>query len=147
MKFDARSLLTLALYVTVNLALAVCWHLVAFKDVLAEATPFARAEPIIALGMAAMALHGVLLIGIYPRFHRPDFPVRSGVLFGSTVGLFLAAGAVWVEVGKFEFSNGASYLVIETIYEIASFAVLGVLIAFRHSLTPPTPAAARERTG
>jgi hypothetical protein len=130
-----RAVVTLALYVAVNMVLAVSWHLVLFKDVLAEATPFARDEPIIALGFAAMLLHGVLLTGIYPRFHRPDSPMRSGAIFGGLTGLFLAAGAIWVEVGKFRFNGGTTYLIVETIYEIASFAALGVLIALRYRPT------------
>lgn len=132
MRFDVRSAATLALYIAVNMLLAVTWHLVLFKDVLAEATPFARKEPIIPLGLAAMVLHGALLMWIYPRFHRSDSPFRSGALFGGLVGLFLAAGAIWVEVGKFQFSGGATYLAVETLYEVASFTALGVLIALRY---------------
>lgn len=132
MRIPIRSVLTLLLYVSVNLFLAVVWHLVLFKDVLARAAPFARAEPIIPLGMAAMVLHSALLIVIYPRFHRPESPCRSGAVFGAAVGLFLAAGAIWVDVGKFEFRNGSSYLLLETAYEILSFSALGTLIAFRH---------------
>ncbi len=138
MKVNTRSALTLAIYVAVNLTIAVLWHLVLFKDALAAATPFARAEPIIPLGMAAMVLQGVLLLWLYPRFHQPNFPKRSGMLFGSGAGLFLAAGAIWVEVGKFEFNDGASYLAIETVYEVFSFAILGLVLALRH------PAAAAE---
>lgn len=116
----------------VNLAIAVVWHLVLFEDLLAAATPFARETPIIPLGMAAMVVQGILLIRIYPRFHQVDAPVISGLRFGIVAGLFLAAGAIWVEVGKFEFAGAMAYLAIKTIYEVGSFAVLGSVIALRH---------------
>lgn len=132
MKSPFRSLQTLALYVIVNLVLAVTWHLVLFRDVLREAAPFARAEPILPLGIAAMVLHGALLIAVYPRFHREESLLEAGLLFGGTFGLFLAAGAIWVEVGKFEFHDGLTYLLLETAYEVLSFGILGVLIAYRH---------------
>ncbi len=128
----ARSAATLAIYVVLNLTVAVVWHLVLFKATLAAATPFARAEPIVPLGMSAMVVHGVMLIWLYPRFHRPGSAVRSGLLFGALAGLFLAAGAIWVEVGKFRFADGVTYLVLETVYEVVSFAALGLVIALRH---------------
>lgn len=137
MNFSFRSFQTLVLYVVVNLFLAVTWHLALFRDVLDRAAPFAREEPIIVLGMAAMVLHGALLITIYPRFHRPDSRARSGVVFGAAVGLFLAAGAIWVDVGKFEFHDGSTYLLLETAYEVFSFGILGALIAFRHRPEEP----------
>ena len=123
---------TLTIYVVVNLLIAVLWHLVLFKDLLDAATPFARAEPIIPLGMTAMVVHGILLIRIYPYFHRSVSPAASGLWFGAGAGLFLAAGAIWVEVGKFQFTNPMIYLGLETIYEVASFAVFGLVIALRH---------------
>jgi hypothetical protein len=131
-KVSFHSLQTLLLYVAVNLLLAVSWHLLIFRDALNAATPFARAHPIVPLGMAAMVVHAVLLIAVYPRFHRPESRGRSGALFGAAVGLFLAAGAIWVDVGKFEFQDGLTYLVLETVYEVFSFSALGVLIAYRY---------------
>jgi hypothetical protein len=138
MNISFRLFQTLVLYVAVNLLLAITWHLVLFRDVLAGTAPFARAEPIIPLGMAAMVLHGVLLIAVYPHFHRQGSRARAGVLFGATVGLFLAAGAIWVDVGKFEFHNGPTYLLLETVYEVFSFSILGALIAFRHKAEEPS---------
>jgi predicted permease len=131
-KFSFHSLQTLLLYVALNLLLAVSWHLLIFRDVLNAATPFARAQPIVPLGMAAIVVHGALLIAVYPRFHRDDSRWRSGVRFGAAFGMFLAAGAIWVDVGKFEFQDGPTYLLLETAYEILSFSLLGVLIAHRH---------------
>ena len=127
-----RSAVTLAIYVVVNLSIAVLWHLVLFKETLAAATPFARAEPIIPLGMAAMVVQGIMLIWLYPRFHRTGSRAKSGLLFGALAGLFLATGAIWVEVGKFEFADGITYLGLETIYEVVSFSALGLVIALRH---------------
>ncbi len=127
-----RTAVTLLIYVLSNLGIAVLWHLVLFKDLLAAATPFARPEPLIPLGMAAMLVQGLLLIWIYPRFHRPLARVRSGLGFGAMAGLFLATGAIWVEVGKFQFADSLIYLGLETVYEIGSFAVLGLIVALRH---------------
>ena len=131
-----RSGATLAIYVAVNLTVAMIWHLVLFKDTLAAATPFARAEPIIPLGMAAMVVQGIMLIWLYPRFHLPGSRTRSGLRFGALAGLFLATGAIWVEVGKFQFADSAAYLGLETIYEVVSFAALGLVIALRHKEEP-----------
>lgn len=131
----ARSAVTLAIYVVVNLIVAVLWHLVLFKETLAAVTPFARAEPIIPLGMSAMVVQGIMLIWLYPRLHRRGSAVRSGLLFGALAGLFLATGAIWVEVGKFQFADGLTYLLLETVYEVASFAALGLVIALRHKET------------
>lgn len=132
MKMNARSALTLAIYVAAKLTMGLLWHLVLFKEALAAATPFARSEPIIGLGLAAMVVQGILLMWLYPRFHRPESPKRSGMLFGSCAGLFLAAGAIWVEVAKFQFADGARYLMIETVYEVFSFTVLGLVLSLRH---------------
>jgi hypothetical protein len=131
----ARSAVTLASYVVVNLIVAMLWHLVLFKETLAAVTPFARAEPIIPLGMSAMVVQGSLLIWLYPRVHRRGSAVRSGLSFGALAGLFLATGAIWVEVGKFQFADALTYLLLETVYEVASFAALGLVIALRHKET------------
>jgi hypothetical protein len=79
-----------------------------------------------------MVVQGILLIGLYPRFHRHGSSATSGLLFGAVAGLFLATGAIWVEVGKFRFADGVTYLALETTYELVSFAALGVVIALRH---------------
>jgi len=132
----ARTGATLAIYVLAKLIMGLSWHLVLFRATLEAATPFARPEPIIPLGMAAMVVQGTLLIGIYPRFHRSQSRMTSGLVFGALAGLFLAAGAIWVEVAKFAFADGLTYFVLETIYEVVSFAVLGLLIALRHEEAP-----------
>jgi len=126
-----RAVVTLTMYLLVNLVVAVLWHLVLFRETLAAATPFARTEPIMPLGMSAMLVQGILLIGLYPRFHAPGSPVSSGLRFGAVAGLFLATGAIWVEVGKFQFASAVTYLSLETVYEVLSFALLGVVIAMR----------------
>lgn len=131
-----RSGVTLAIYVIANLIMAVLWHLVLFEETLVAATPFARAHPLIPLGMAAMVVQGTMLIGLYPRFHQPRARVKSGLIFGALAGLFLAAGAIWVEIGKFEFADGWTYLVLETFYEVLSFSALGLIIALRHTEAP-----------
>jgi len=112
--------------------MAVLWHLVLFREVLAAATPFARPEPLIPVGLAAMLLQGTALIALYPRFHRADARLRSGLVFGAVAGLFLATGAIWVDVGKFQFAHGATYLALESVYEVGSFALLGLVVAVRH---------------
>lgn len=129
-----RSSVTLAIYVAVNLGMAMLWHLVLFKETLAAATPFARAEPIIPLGMAAMVVQGTLLIWLYPRLTRlAASPARSGLAFGALAGLFLATGAIWADVAKFHFAKGLTYFGLETLYEVASFMALGLVIAVRHA--------------
>lgn len=127
-----RSAGTLGLYVVVNFAMAATWHMVLFKDLLADATPFLRPEPLFPLGIAAMITQAVLLIGLYPRFQRPRRAASTGLLFGAAAGLFLASGSIWVDVAKFSFAAPVTYLLVETVYTIGSFAVLGLVIALRY---------------
>ena len=53
-----------------------------------------------------MLVQGILLLSVYPRFHRSGSTAKSGMAFGALAGLFLATGAIWVEVAKFQFAEG-----------------------------------------
>ncbi len=136
----ARHVVTLIIYIAVNFAIATIWHLVLFKEILDAATPFAREQPIFPLGIAAMVVQGSLLIGIYPKFHQAGTRVFRGLVFGLGAGIFLAAGSIWVDVAKFAFEASATYLSLETLYTLISFALLGLVVAMRHEqVVQPAP--------
>ena len=129
---NKHNIITLVLYIFLNSLVAALWRLVLFADIIAASTSFAREEPIFPLGLAAMVIHGTPLISIYPKFHIPASWIRSGLLFGASAGLFLAVGGIWVDVAIFGFSEPFTYLAVESIYEVLSYTILGMLLAYRY---------------
>ncbi|MBI4548687.1 MAG: DUF1761 domain-containing protein [Ignavibacteriae bacterium] len=115
-------------YIVITFIIAAFWHLVIFKDVYDQLGIFTRKEPIIPLGLASMILQGLVLSYLYPLFRRGNSPIKEGLKFGILMGIFMGSNAVLAEAGKQQVSSLSTWLLLEGVYYLLQFAIVGVVI-------------------
>ena len=120
-------LATLA-YIVVTFIIAASWHLATFKEVYEQLAIFTRKEPLIPLGLISMVLQGLVVAYCYPRMRIEGTPVTKGLKFGLLMGVFLGSGAVFGEAGKQEVTSLSTWLVLESVYYLLQFAIVGMVI-------------------
>ncbi|MBI3024893.1 MAG: DUF1761 domain-containing protein [Candidatus Tectomicrobia bacterium] len=121
-------------YIAVSSPVAVIWHLVLFKPLYDELGVYTRKEPIIALGVFSMIVQGAVLAYLYPIFykHRGGSPAQEGLLYGVLMGAFMWSVAVIAEGAKHQVSSLSTWLVLESIYYLIQFFLVGLAIGLIH---------------
>lgn len=120
--------LAAASYLVLTFIFAAGWHLALFKAVYARLGAFSRPQPIIALGVLSMVLQAVVVAYLYPFFYRGGSPLATGATFGLLLGVFMGSNAVLAEAGKTQISPIGTWIMLEGIYYLAQFTVVGAVI-------------------
>ena len=123
-----RFLLAATGYIVVTFIIAASWHLVLFREVYDQLAIFTRKEPLIPLGLISMVLQGLVVAYLYPLFRKDGRPIREGLKFGLLMGVFMGSSAVFAEAGKQEVTSLSTWLLLESIYYLLQFAVVGLVI-------------------
>jgi len=123
-----RFVLAAVAYVVVTFAVAASWHLFFFKDLYDQLAIFTRKEPLIPLGVVSIVTQALILAYLYPALYKGGSPAKEGLKFGLLIGALMASVAVFAEAGKQNVSSLTTWLVLETVYYLLQFGVLGVII-------------------
>jgi hypothetical protein len=115
-------------YVVLTFIFAAGWHLALFKGTYDALGIFTRTEPIIPLGLVSMAIQGAILPYLYSFFYRGGTPWKSGLAFGLIIGALMASSAVFAEAGKNEVSSLSTWLLLESVYYLLQFGVVGTAL-------------------
>lgn len=115
-------------YVVCTFLIAAPWHLVLFKPLYDELAIFTRKEPLIPLGLASMLMQGLVLSYLYPLFAQEKHSIKTGATFGVLMGILLASSAVFAEAGKQNVTSLSTWLLLESVYYLLQFAVVGAVI-------------------
>lgn len=122
-------------YVAVTFPVAVVWHVVLLGGTYERIGYFGR-EPVFALGFLAIALQGIVLSALYPRFARGRGPLGDGLAFGLVAGFFLWTSQVVAHAAKSAVDPVEVFLAVETAYFALQFALAGIAIGFAHQRRP-----------
>lgn len=125
-------------YVFCTFLIAAPWHLIVFKPLYDELAIFTRKDPLIPLGLASMLMQGLVLSYLYPCYAQGRHSVTTGATFGLLMGLLLASSAVFAEAGKQNVTSLATWLVLESVYYLFQFAVVGALIGAIYARRAPS---------
>lgn len=98
-----------------------------------ESIDFARAHPIMALGILAMLIQGSILTFAMTKLTNLDTRIRDGLVISLTFGLFLAAYIVLAEPAKYAAPSLASWMITEAIASLTQFTIFGFLLGLIHS--------------
>jgi hypothetical protein len=128
--------LAAASYLVLTFIIAAGWHLALFKNVYARLGAFSRPKPIIALGLLSMVLQALVVAYLYPLFYRGGTPLATGALFGLLLGVFMGSNAVLAEAGKAQISPLGTWIVLEGVYYLAQFTVVGAVIGVVYGQLP-----------
>lgn len=125
-------------YIVVTFIIAAGWHLGLFKGVYDELEIFTRKEPLIHLGIISMILQGVVLAYIYPIGYQGGSPIKEGLRFGLLMGIFMGSNAVFAEAGKQQVSSLSTWLILESIYYLLQFSIVGIVIGWIYGKQVPS---------
>jgi hypothetical protein len=118
-------LATLA-YLIPTMILGMAWHFIFFKDLYESLGIYNRAEPIIPLGFASMAIQGLIVAYLFPIFYREGNAIISGIKFGLIMGLFLFSVSTLANAAKIEVTSMSSWITIQIAFHLIQFLLVGV---------------------
>ena len=124
-------------YIVVTFVIAAGWHLALFKDLYDQLGIFTRKEPLIHLGLISMVLQALVLAYLYPIFRKGLSPATEGLKFGILMGIFMGSNAVFAEAGKQEVTSLSTWLLLESIYYLFQFAIVGMVVGLIYGKEPP----------
>jgi hypothetical protein len=130
-------------YLVPTFPLGYFWHLVTFQEAY-ERLALYRAEVIIPLGLASMAVQAVFFAWSYPRL----FSTRREDWLGSAMRFFVAFGTLaWSfttlpVAAKYQMTSVVDFLKLETGFTVLQFAIVAPLIAWVYRGVPAPNAAA-----
>ena len=137
-------LLTVLAYVVATFAAQGTSHFAINADYYAT-IPFMRAEPIVAMGLTAMIIQGVVFALLFPRFHRGGNALRDALLLSWAIGAVLTSYVVLGEAGKYAVPSTGRWALVELGTAFVQFTLFGVLLGLIHRrgvLRAPAPQAA-----
>lgn len=125
----AGTFLKLALvYLVTTFIVAAGWHLVIFQPLYDQLAIFSRKEPLVPLGLLAMSIQSVIMATLYPVYVQNRSGFIDGVKFSLTMGVFMASSAVFAEAGKQNVTSLPTWLILESIYYVIQFTLVGILM-------------------
>lgn len=119
-----------AAYLLPTFPLGYSWHLTTFKEQY-ERLDIYRAEVIIPLGLASMAIQALLFAWLYPRVFdtRREAWLRSALGFGVVFGLLAWSFTTLPVAAKYQMSSISDFMLLETGFTVLQFAVVSPLVA------------------
>lgn len=115
-------------YWALTMAIAVPWHFVFFEDLFQRLGTYNREPPIMALGMSAVLIQGVVLGYLYPMFAKRGRPLPDGVRFGLVMGLFLFSVSTLANAAKMQVTSMTDFVVIQAAFHFIQFTIAGAAI-------------------
>lgn len=122
--------LAVAAYLLPTFPLGYAWHLKVFREPY-ERLGIYRPQVIIPFGLASMIIQAALFAWLYPRVVSTgrDEWMMSGLKFGAAVGLLAWSFTTLPVAAKYKMTSVKSFLILETAFTVAQFAVVAPLIA------------------
>lgn len=125
--------LGVAAYLVPTFPLGFFWHLVWFEHSY-QALAIYRADPIIPLGLASMAVQALIFSWAYPRLFpgRRGSVLRAGLSYGLGIGLLSWSFTTLAVAAKHPIGSIMDYALLETGFTIVQFLFVGPLIALAY---------------
>lgn len=122
-------LFTLA-YFVITMAWAYPWHMVWFHDLYQSWGAFTRDEPIMALGIAAILIQGLVIGFLYPSFRMNAHPILRGITFSLLMGLMVYTAMGFATAAKFRIEPVSGFLLYHTAFQAIQFVLVGMALGW-----------------
>lgn len=96
---------------------------------------FARAEPILAMGVGVMLIEGIIFT-LALHAYKPNAGIKHGLQISLAFGLFLLSYIAIVEPSKYAVPSITNWFIVEASAGIVQFVVFGVILGYIHSKFP-----------
>lgn len=122
-------------YFVVTMATAYPWHMLLFHEKYQAMGAFTRSEPIMAFGMLAVILQGIVFSYFYPIFYKHiggGNPVLRGIQFSLFMGLNVWTVMVFATAAKFKIEPLLDFVALGTTFQIIQFVAVGIVLGLVH---------------
>ena len=125
--------LAVAAYLVPTFPLGYFWHLVTFHEAY-ERLALYRAEVIIPLGLASMAIQALFFAWVYPKLFttQRDSWLRGAAQFGLVFATLAWSFTTLPVAAKYNMTSISDFLKLETAFTALQFAVIAPLIALAY---------------
>ena len=123
--------LSVLAFVVVSFAVQAMSHFVIFTDHF-NAVGFARADPVIALGILVMVIQGLIMSSALAAWRGEGSSVRDGFAVAASFGAFLVAYIALVEPSKYAVPSIPAWFAIEAGVGVVQFALFGLALGWVH---------------
>jgi hypothetical protein len=125
--------LGVAAYLVPTFPLGFFWHLVWFEPSYLALAIY-RADPIIPLGLASMAVQALIFSWVYPRVFpaRRGAVLRPGLAYGLGIGLLSWSFTTLAVAAKHPMTSIMDFALLETGFTAVQFLLVGPLIAWAY---------------
>lgn len=130
-KFMTKHLLSVFAFIVVSFAVQGLNHFVVNKSYY-EMIDFARAEPVLPLGILAMVIQGLILSFAMTRIVTSGSVRRNGFLVSLSFGLFLASYIALAEPAKYVAPSITLWFFTEGLVSTIQFVLFGFVLGFIH---------------
>lgn len=125
---NKKFFLSVAAYFVITMAVAYPWHMLLFHEKYIAMGAFTRGEPIMAFGILAIILQGIVFAYFYPLFYRHvggGAPVFRGIQFGLFLGLTIWTVMVFATAAKFAIEPVIDFVILGTVFQFIQFSLTG----------------------
>lgn len=136
---NRKFLLSVLGYFVATMAVAYPWHMLLFHEKYVAMGAFTRGEPIMAFGMTAIILQGIVFSYFYPLYYRHKgggHPVRRGIEFGLFMGLMVYTVMVFATAAKFQIEPVQDFILYGTSFQFLQFLAVGTAVGLIQGRNP-----------
>ena len=108
------------------------WYLVLFKSTYHAYGIYNRAEPLIPLGFLSMAIQGVILAAMFPRWLAARAPYSSGIRFALLMGLFMYTLTTLAAAAKTQVLGLLPFMAMQAAFHAIQFLGTGLIFGWVH---------------
>ncbi len=131
-----KLILFVVVYFVLTMSWAYPWHMIWFHDLYVAWGAFQRTEPIMALGILAIIIQGLVIGYLYPFYNKGDGnPILRGVKFSLIIGLMVYTVMGFATAAKFAINPVAPFLLYHTLFQVIQFTLAGVALGFIYRKT------------
>lgn len=123
-----RLLAFVCAYFVITMAWAYPWHMVWFHDLYVSWGAFTREQPVMALGIAAIVIQGLVIGHLYPFYYKGGHPVLQGIKFNLIIGLMTYTAMGFATAAKFQIEPIWAFLVYHTVFQTIQFTLTGAAL-------------------
>jgi hypothetical protein len=117
-------------YFVITMSWAYPWHLIWFHDLYVSWGAVTRDQPIIALGVAAILIQGLVLGYLYPFFYKGGHPILQGIKFNLIAGLLVYTAMGFATAAKIQIEPVTQFLLYHTIFQLIQFTMTGAALGW-----------------
>lgn len=125
-----RLLLFTLAYFILTIAWAFPWHMIFFHDLYVSWGAFTREEPIMAFGITAIIIQGLVIGTLYPHFRLDAHPLVRGVAFSLLIGLMVYTAMGFATAAKFKIEPVSQFLLYHTVFQFIQFVMAGLALGW-----------------